>query len=365
MPLPSDPGGLVVRDHSAAAPPAQITTARARTSRPSSHRRPMQRPPSSSSVSARACSITSISGSCAARAESWRTTRRPVALPPECTTRRSECPPSSPSASAPAPSVSKFTPRRSRSRTRSGASLQSTAAAEGRNQPTSGALGVEQVALRAVVGPDRGREAALRPVARGLGERRRRDQRDGGAGPRGAQSDVQSSRSGTDDGKLGLDRRGVRHSRGTVQRWRPAVFFSHPASAGHDTGAHPERRERIVAIERHLEQTGWSGFERRDAPRVEREVLEPCHDAGYVAALERLCAVGGGQIDEDTVVSSGSFEAAMRAAGGAVAVVDVLLSGEAVAAFSAGRPPGHHALRARARRASACSTTSPSRRSMR
>lgn len=126
------------------------------------------------------------------------------------------------------------------------------------------------------------------------------------------------------------------------------VFFSHPASAGHDTGAHPERRERIVAIERHLEQTGWSGFERRDAPRVEREVLETCHDAGYVAALERLCAVGGGQIDEDTVVSSGSFEAAMRAAGGAVAVVDVLLSGEAVAAFSAGRPPGHHALRARA-----------------
>jgi acetoin utilization deacetylase AcuC-like enzyme len=126
------------------------------------------------------------------------------------------------------------------------------------------------------------------------------------------------------------------------------VFFSHPASAGHDTGSHPERRERIVAIERHLEQTGWSGFERRDAPRVERDVLESCHDAGYVAALERLCAVGGGQIDEDTVVSSGSFEAAMRAAGGAVAVVDVLLSGEAVAAFSAGRPPGHHALRARA-----------------
>jgi acetoin utilization deacetylase AcuC-like enzyme len=126
------------------------------------------------------------------------------------------------------------------------------------------------------------------------------------------------------------------------------VFFSHPASAGHDTGSHPERGERIVAIERHLEQTGWSGFERRDAPRVERTLLETCHDAGYVAALERLCAVGGGQIDEDTLVSSGSFEAAMRAAGGAVAVVDALLSGEAVAAFSAGRPPGHHALRARA-----------------
>ena len=126
------------------------------------------------------------------------------------------------------------------------------------------------------------------------------------------------------------------------------VFFSHPASVEHDTGPHPERRERIIAIERHLEQTGWFGFERRDAPRVDRELLETCHDPGYVGALQRLCAAGGGQIDDDTLVSEGSWEAAMRSAGGAVAVVDVLLSGEALAAFSAGRPPGHHALRARA-----------------
>jgi acetoin utilization deacetylase AcuC-like enzyme len=103
-----------------------------------------------------------------------------------------------------------------------------------------------------------------------------------------------------------------------------------------------------VAIERHLDQTGWFGFERRDAPRVDRDLLEACHDPGYVAALQRLCAAGGGQIDDDTLVSEGSWEAAMRAVGGAVAVVDVLLSGEAVAAFSAGRPPGHHAGRARA-----------------
>ncbi len=126
------------------------------------------------------------------------------------------------------------------------------------------------------------------------------------------------------------------------------VFFSHPASAEHDTGPHPERRERIFAIERHLDHSGWFGFERREAPRVDRDLLETCHDAGYVAALERLCAAGGGQIDDDTLVSAGSWEAAMRSVGGAVAVVDVLLSGEAVAAFSAGRPPGHHALRARA-----------------
>ena len=127
-----------------------------------------------------------------------------------------------------------------------------------------------------------------------------------------------------------------------------AVFFSHPASAGHETGAHPERAARIAAIERHLDETGWFGFERREAPVVSRELLERCHTPGYVAAIERLCSAGGGHIDDDTLVSSGSWEAALRSAGGAVAVVDALLTERAPAGFAAGRPPGHHALAGRA-----------------
>jgi len=126
------------------------------------------------------------------------------------------------------------------------------------------------------------------------------------------------------------------------------IFFSHPSAAGHDTGDHPERAARIAAIERHLDETGWRGFERREAPTVDRELLELCHSAEYVGALERLCAAGGGHLDADTLVSAGSWEAALRCAGGAVAVVDALLEERAVAAFAAGRPPGHHALRARA-----------------
>jgi acetoin utilization deacetylase AcuC-like enzyme len=126
------------------------------------------------------------------------------------------------------------------------------------------------------------------------------------------------------------------------------VFFSHPASAGHRTGDHPERAERLFAIERHLEETGWFGFERRDAPAVERDLLDLCHSPEYVAAVERFCAAGGGQIDDDTLVSTGSWEAALRSAGAAVAVVDALLEERVVSAFAAGRPPGHHALRARA-----------------
>jgi acetoin utilization deacetylase AcuC-like enzyme len=123
----------------------------------------------------------------------------------------------------------------------------------------------------------------------------------------------------------------------------PHVFFSHPASLSHDTGQHPERAARITAIERHLDEVGWSGFERREAPAVDRRLLDRCHDPAHVAAIERLCAAGGGQIDADTVVSAGSWDAALRSAGGAVAVVDALVCGEASMAFAAGRPPGHHA----------------------
>ncbi|HEY1778128.1 MAG TPA: histone deacetylase [Solirubrobacteraceae bacterium] len=127
-----------------------------------------------------------------------------------------------------------------------------------------------------------------------------------------------------------------------------AVFLSHPSSAGHDTGGHPERAARITAIERHLDERGWFGFERRESPAVARELLERCHSPDYVAAIERFCAAGGGQIDADTLASAGSWEAALHSAGGAVAVVDALLEEGAATAFAAGRPPGHHALAARA-----------------
>src|SRR5581483_8226574 len=110
---------------------------------------------------------------------------------------------------------------------------------------------------------------------------------------------------------------------GIFEHYRTAMavraFYSHPASLGHDTGHHPESAQRIVAIERRLEALGWCGFERRLAPPVERELLERCHDPRYVAALERICAAGGGHLDGDTVASAGSWNAALHAAGAAVA----------------------------------------------
>jgi acetoin utilization deacetylase AcuC-like enzyme len=127
-----------------------------------------------------------------------------------------------------------------------------------------------------------------------------------------------------------------------------SVFLEHPSSLEHDTGGHPEQPARITAIQRELDRRGWLGFERVRSPAVEREVLAAVHPAPYVDAIEALSARGGGAIDLDTVASAGSFDAALHAAGGAVRMVEMLLDGEAERAFSAHRPPGHHAIPTRA-----------------
>jgi acetoin utilization deacetylase AcuC-like enzyme len=81
------------------------------------------------------------------------------------------------------------------------------------------------------------------------------------------------------------------------------------------------------------------------SPAVERSVLELVHPAGYVDAIARIARDGGGPLDADTVMSAGSFDAALHACGGAVEMVSRLQRGAAPAVgFSAHRPPGHHAL---------------------
>ncbi|HEV3055509.1 MAG TPA: histone deacetylase [Solirubrobacteraceae bacterium] len=126
------------------------------------------------------------------------------------------------------------------------------------------------------------------------------------------------------------------------------VFLSHPSSLEHDTGGHPEQAARIVAIERELERHDWLGFSRVESPPVELDTLTAIHPASHVEMVRALSARGGGMIDTDTITSAGSYGAALHAAGGAVALVDRLVSGDAPCGFSAHRPPGHHALPTRA-----------------
>ncbi len=129
----------------------------------------------------------------------------------------------------------------------------------------------------------------------------------------------------------------------------PVVYLSHPCSLEHDTGEHPERGARITAIEAELDRRGWLGLRRVDSTPVADALLCAVHDPGYVGFVERSCALGPGQLDVDTAVGGpGSCQAALHAAGGAVALVDLLLGGEAPSGFSAHRPPGHHAEPARA-----------------
>jgi acetoin utilization deacetylase AcuC-like enzyme len=131
-------------------------------------------------------------------------------------------------------------------------------------------------------------------------------------------------------------------------RMARSVYLRHDASLAHDTGAHPERAARIVAIESELARHDWLGMARLEAPRVATEALTAVHPARHVRGIEERCAAGGGAIDADTIVVEDSYEAALRAAGGAVQLVDLLLSGEAATGFSALRPPGHHAEPSRA-----------------
>jgi len=130
------------------------------------------------------------------------------------------------------------------------------------------------------------------------------------------------------------------------------LYFSHPACLKHDPGVglpgHPERPQRLQAIEAALGECDWLAWERREAPAASVAELELVHQGDYVERIRNLCAAGGGALDGDTFAGAASWEAALRSAGAACAMTRALLSGEAGVGFAAGRPPGHHAEPSRA-----------------
>jgi acetoin utilization deacetylase AcuC-like enzyme len=113
----------------------------------------------------------------------------------------------------------------------------------------------------------------------------------------------------------------------------------------HDTKQHPECIARIQNVNRMLDERGWNAACHR--PHWMAASLEQCrrnHGQDYLEQLHRWCVDDAGRVEADTVVSTGSWDAAMLGAGAACDAVDRILAGEDKRAFCAIRPPGHHAL---------------------
>ena len=131
------------------------------------------------------------------------------------------------------------------------------------------------------------------------------------------------------------------------------AFFSHADCRRHDMGpGHPECPARLDAIEDHFLATGLADVLVRhdDAPRARPQDLANAHASLYLSEIEdtfeRVAADGQlAAVDPDTTACPHTREAALRAAGAAVAATDLVLDGGAENAFCAIRPPGHHATR--------------------
>ena len=112
--------------------------------------------------------------------------------------------------------------------------------------------------------------------------------------------------------------------------------ISHPAFADlHPTGGHPERQERLRVL-----LDAFPSYEQARPATLDE--LAPCHDPAYVEAVR--AASGSGRtvlLDADTICTPSSYEAALLAAGAAIAAVEQ-------GGFALVRPPGHHALPDRA-----------------
>jgi len=129
------------------------------------------------------------------------------------------------------------------------------------------------------------------------------------------------------------------------------LLISHPAYLNHLTPlGHPERPDRLRAIEQALEDERFHMLAREQAPIAPAEIIALCHPMDYIEAIRNASPSEGEgmvRLDADTSMSPGSFEAALRGAGGAMLAVDEVMNQKAANAFVAVRPPGHHAETAR------------------
>src|SRR5690606_14724839 len=136
----------------------------------------------------------------------------------------------------------------------------------------------------------------------------------------------------------------------------PALLITHPSFVNHDTGpGHPERPDRMRAIDKVLAHEMFNDLKREEAPLrddVEEHIML-AHPRSYLEAIKSARPAEGEEpvrLDPDTVLSAGSWEPALRAVGAGLHAVDqVMDAGRGVRkVFCQVRPCGHHAEKDRA-----------------
>jgi acetoin utilization deacetylase AcuC-like enzyme len=122
------------------------------------------------------------------------------------------------------------------------------------------------------------------------------------------------------------------------------TFLQHTPPSGH-----PERPERLRSLIHHLSASGvWNSLNQSTPLPASAGHILLVHTTKHLETIQHICETGGGVLDEgDTHAVERSYDVAMLAAGAVVNAVDVVLGGQASAAFCAVRPPGHHAERDR------------------
>jgi len=125
------------------------------------------------------------------------------------------------------------------------------------------------------------------------------------------------------------------------------VFFYPHGHEKHFEYSHPERPDRVEWICQALEEAGyWDAYPHLVPLTLSRSFLETIHSPDYLTELEGCCCCGE-SLDQDTYTTTDSWQLALNAAGGGVAIASAVWNGAARCGFALTRPPGHHASRDR------------------
>lgn len=121
------------------------------------------------------------------------------------------------------------------------------------------------------------------------------------------------------------------------------IYYYPDGHQAHYEYGHPERPERVEVLRKALDQKGWwAPYPKIDAVSLSPEILQAVHTRRYLELLQNACKHGA-HLDMDTYTTTASWQLALNAAGGAVAVASAVWRGEARRGFALTRPPGHHA----------------------